>query len=149
MKNFNWGHGITLFFVVFIGFLVTALIQSAKMDHSLVADDYYAQDIAFQQHYDKISNYVQDKKSLDVTWMETEKKLMVSINGELPKQGKMILYKASNKGQDQAIDFSVKGGENIVFNGSELRSGKWKIKVDWKEGTTPYYYEEDLYIAVL
>ena len=45
-KKFNWGHGILLFFIIFVGSMLTVLWLSFGVDHSLVRDDYYDEEMA-------------------------------------------------------------------------------------------------------
>ena len=52
-KKFNWGHGILLFFIIFVGSMLTVLWLSFGVDHSLVRDDYYDEDIHYQETFDK------------------------------------------------------------------------------------------------
>jgi hypothetical protein len=52
----NWGTSIAIFYILFAATMVGMVIKSKTYDHSLVTDDYYAKDLAYQQHYDKLAN---------------------------------------------------------------------------------------------
>jgi len=54
--KFHWGHGIFLFYVVFVASLVTVVIKSRQFDNSLVTEEYYARDLNYQQEYDRRMN---------------------------------------------------------------------------------------------
>ncbi|MBK6949673.1 MAG: FixH family protein [Haliscomenobacter sp.] len=54
--KFNWGTGIALFYGTFVLIMVFAVIRSTKQDNSLVSDQYYADDLKYQEHYDKLVN---------------------------------------------------------------------------------------------
>ncbi|MEL6142240.1 MAG: FixH family protein [Bacteroidota bacterium] len=54
--KFNWGWGIFLFYTTFAVAMIAAVIKSFSFDNSLVVEDYYAQDIAYQQVIDQRSN---------------------------------------------------------------------------------------------
>ena len=51
MKGFHWGHGLIIFFILYIGYLVGTVIKSRSINHNLVVDDYYAHDLAYQKMY--------------------------------------------------------------------------------------------------
>ncbi|MFT4534487.1 MAG: nitrogen fixation protein FixH [Saprospiraceae bacterium] len=138
-SKFHWGHGITIFYIIFVGVVVTALIASFSVDHSLVVDDYYATDLAYQSRYDKTKNSLQSQMlhiSKDADLQETT----IGLKTEKPVKGKAQWYRPS----DQSADFIVelKGNETIVST-DELLKGKWILKVEWTiEGKTSYAEEQ-------
>ena len=50
----HWGHGIAIFYSLFVAVLVFQVIRSTAYDNSLVSEAYYKDDINYQQHYDKL-----------------------------------------------------------------------------------------------
>ena len=141
-KNFHWGHGIFLFYVVFVGAVLTALIASFGVDHSLVVDDYYAKDIAYQSQYDKATNGLQaDVLDIDYTKAMSEVKLQFA-EGK-PVQGTVQFYRPSDKTQDFTQEL---GSNSHVISTKELQPGKWKVKVDWVQAGVAYYQEETIFI---
>ena len=52
----NWGTKITLSFIAFVGIIITMVVISMRQDISLVAKDYYVQEIAYQDQIDRIRN---------------------------------------------------------------------------------------------
>ena len=55
--KFNWGTGIAIFLILFIGALIWVLYQSRQVDNSLVSDTYYQEDLMYQKKYEKLENY--------------------------------------------------------------------------------------------
>ena len=108
-KKFNWGHGIFVFYVVFVGAVVTALVASFGVDHSLVVDDYYAQDLAYQSQYDKTSNAL---RSNAVAVDNDKQKQALTINFEETQKvnGFVNFYRPSDKSED----FKVKLDDNAT-----------------------------------
>ena len=62
----NWGTGIAIFFSVFVLSLVYQVYRSTQYDHSLVSDQYYADDLRYQEHYDKLANAQSLEKDLQI-----------------------------------------------------------------------------------
>jgi hypothetical protein len=139
-KNFNWGHGIALFYVCFVGIVVTALIASFSVDRDLVVDDYYAKDIAYQQRYDKITNSI---TSDNVNVKVEDDNVIVRFEGSDDIKGSVLFYRASDKSQDfiKHID-----GSEIIIPVADLSKGKWSVKIDWVEGDKSFYKEEIIYL---
>ena len=138
-SKFHWGHGITIFYIVFVGVVITALVASFSVDHSLVVDDYYATDLAYQSRYDKTKNSMQSpilQISKDVIAQVTT----IGLKTEKPVIGKVQWYRPS----DQSADFVVelKGNQTTVST-DKLLKGKWVLKVEWTiEGKTSYAEEQ-------
>lgn len=142
MSKFNWGHGIFLFFVVFVGTLITVLVASRRVDHSLVVDDYYAQDLAYQSTYNKAKNSLEDRDLLDIK--TSAHNVVFDFNSEDPIEGNIHFYRPSNKKMDFTIQIDNK--HKLEVDRSKIQKGKWKIKVDWTIGNKSYYKEEELYL---
>ena len=141
-KKFNWGHGIFVFYVCFVTAVVTALIASFGVDHSLVVDDYYAQDLAYQSQYDKVKNNL-ESQNVQVDLDKTNQQLTININNTGKIQGAIEFYRPSDKSKDFNLELK---DQVTTISTKELLSGKWVLKIDWKEGDKSYYKEELIYI---
>jgi len=139
-KKFNWGHGITVFYICFVAVVVTALVASFGVDHSLVLDDYYAEDLAYQSTYNSISNNL-ESKNLDIKVEKEE--VRISFKDIDNIQGTIYFYRASDKTKDFKHKIS---SPNEVISTKGLASGKWSLKISWSDGVKSYYKEEVIYI---
>lgn len=139
-KSFNWGHGIFVFYIVFVGAVVTTLIASFSVDRSLVIDDYYAQDIAYQSTYDKLQNNLNaDKIEINVDNGFVEIKILSPAN----ITGNAYFYRASDKSKDFNLPIN---STTTTIPTTDLLSGKWTLKVDWQQEGKSYYLEEIIYL---
>jgi hypothetical protein len=50
MKKFNWGHGITLFLIIFLLLNVVVVIYTLSQDVELVTDNYYENELKYEDH---------------------------------------------------------------------------------------------------
>lgn len=142
--KFNWGHGITLFYVVFVCVLATVLVKSFSVDHSLVVDDYYAQDLRYQQRYDKKANAIHaGANKVDVALDSETKMLSIDINADKLSQGQVQLYRPSDKSQD----FVKQLDSNLTqISTKDMMKGRWILKMEWKDLNKEYYTEQSIYI---
>ena len=144
-KNFHWGHGITIFYIIFVIAIVTVLFASFGVDRTLVVEDYYAKDLAYQEQYDKMQNAIQANESKLVVNILGEQELVeLIVETDAPIQGKVAFYRPSDKTQDFSVDFiSAKS----TYSTASLLKGKWILKVEWNEGSKSYYQERQIYIS--
>lgn len=141
-KKFNWGHGIFVFYVFFVGVVVTALIASFSVDHSLVVDDYYAKDLAYQKQYTKAKNNMESERVIILN-DKTTQSLSIDFVKANNVNGSVDFYRPSDKSED----FKIKITEKLTTIPTEkLLPGKWILKIDWTEKGKPYYKEEMIYI---
>ncbi|MBT8220958.1 MAG: FixH family protein [Bacteroidia bacterium] len=142
MKGFNWGHGITIFYIVFVLTLIMVLVMSTKIDHSLVVDDYYAKDLAYQQQYDKVANTI-NGDHLTIAYDRENQKVVFQFDTEKNIIGKIHFYRPSNKKLDFVKDIQ---DSSMTIRTDLMQVGRWKIKVDWTSGDKAFYKEEEIYI---
>lgn len=142
MKGFNWGHGITIFYIFFVLTLITVLIMSTKIDHSLVYDDYYAKDLTYQQQYDKVTNTINEDHLL-IQYDKNNQLMIFVFDTDAPLNGQIQFYRPSN----EKLDFVKEIKESrMIIRTDLMQVGRWKIKVDWTADNKPYYKEKEIYI---
>ncbi len=141
-KKFNWGHGITLFYICFVGVVITALVASFSVDHSLVVDDYYAQDLSYQSQYNKTQNSLKSQ-NVHVDHDKPTQVLTIDFDNNGTVEGTVDFYRPSDKSKD----FNVVLKDKVTtISTDKLLAGKWILKIDWKENGKSYYKEELIYI---
>ncbi len=141
--KFNWGTGIALFYGLFVVVLVAAVIKSTQYDNSLVSDHYYADDLAYQQHYVKLVN----SKSLleDVKIVRSEEAVRLTFPQEVGViQGEIIFFCPSDSQQDFKLPIELDADKKQVVPIKQIKKGLWKVKVDWQADGKPYYKEETI-----
>ena len=143
----NWGTSIVIAiaaFMAFILFFVIKMSTNSEYDHDLVVDDYYKNELAFQNEINKEKNLQLLSESIKIDI--TEKGIFVVFPKELPSdeiEGKMFLYRPSNKKLDLEIPLLV--SSNILFlPKKDLVDGRWNIAIDFTCNGTAYLYKQDL-----
>ena len=141
--KFNWGHGIALFYIVFASVLIYFVVQSTQHDHSLVVENYYEEDLKYQQHYEKLEN----SKGLKIDVTISHEPNSENIKIQFPKEkgtvsGTILFYRPSDKSKDVKIKIEPDQNFEQSLPVSALSPGLWKLKVDWQAGGIPFYKEE-------
>ena len=142
----NRGPGIAIFYGAFMVIMISFVIISRDVDHSLVMENYYEADINYQDHKDKVANSKALKTDLVISKVTGEK---VKFQfPELPGKisGEVLFYKPDDKSKDFRV--AVKTDASGLFNVSttNLATGLWRLKVEWKAGDKQYYKEQELHL---
>ena len=143
----SWGTSIVLAiisFIAFIMFFVVTMITNKDYDHDLVVEEYYKNELTFQEQLDKTRNAT--KLSENISLKKTTDGLVISFPEELIYNditGNVFLYRPSNKQLDSEIPLSLSSHQLLVPDKS-LLGGRWNIIIDWKYQDEKYYFKEDI-----
>lgn len=143
----NWGTGIVIAFIGFISFIMYFVINmntDKKLDHDLVTEDYYKQELKYQNDIDKEKNA--KTLSANLKWQKTENGMLISFPENLEPSnisGKVFLYRPSNKQLDFETTISL-SNHNLLIPDKRLLDGRWNIKIDWSYKDTNYLYKEEI-----
>ena len=107
----NWGFGIVLAFIGFIGFILYFVIIAStdqKAEHNLVTDEYYQEELKYQEEINALEN----AKNLNVrfNFEQTTEGLRIIIPETVRQQkseGTVSLYRPSNKQLDFDLAISL------------------------------------------
>ncbi|MGJ8550277.1 FixH family protein [Winogradskyella wichelsiae] len=143
----NWGTGIVIAFVCFISFIMYFIITMSvddKYDFDLVTEDYYGQELEFQEDLNKEEH----SKTLitNLNWTKTEKGVVINFPEDIDYKnitGTVFLYRPSNKQFDFEIPISL-SNYNLLIPDKRLLGGRWNIKVDWKANDNSYIYKTEI-----
>ena len=131
----NWGTGIVIAFVCFISFILFFVIKmntNDKYSHDLVTEEYYKQELAYQQQINEQKNAVLLGKELSVEL----KSQMICITFPKSKDlnkltGNVEFYRPSDKSQDFKTPIQLKQGRQFLIPTHKLAKGRWNLTVRW------------------
>lgn len=142
--KWNWGTGITLFYSSFAALMIFMVVKSTGYDHSLVQEDYYAADLAYQQHYDKLENSKRTPLRITHRAGEAQVGLQLTDGHSADIQGEILFFRPSDQQQDFKLPLLLDDAGQQVIPVGHLSAGLWRVKVDWRMEETPYYTEAEL-----
>ena len=141
----NWGTGIVIAIVLFITFILSFVYKTLFMEeyeHHLVSEDYYKDELHYQEEIDKLNNAKYLTENLILS--NTEQGIII----QFPKdkdfnkiEGKVNFLRRSNDKLDfeKKIDLS---SHSMLIEDSILVKGKWEIRVDWQYNDEEYLLKE-------
>ena len=143
----NWGTSIIIAFIAFISFIMYFVISmniDENLDHDLVSEDYYKEELDYQKDIDKEEN----SKTLasKLTLKKTPEGMLINFPKELDYNaitGKVFLYRPSNKQLDFKTTIFL-SNHNLLIPDKRLLDGRWNIKIDWKFKDTNYLFKEEI-----
>lgn len=143
--KFNWGTGIFIFYSFFVLFILTLVFRSTQEPVDLVTEDYYQQELVFQEVIKKKANaerldvglkYTLDKMNIYFTFPPSHKNAT----------GTILIYRASNKNYDKKVEIDLDDQQSMGVALISSPGGLYKMKVDWNSDSVGYYIEEDIYL---
>ncbi len=141
----NWGMKIILAYVFFAAIVATMVTIAMKQDVSLVAADYYKQEIAYQDQIDRMENVRALEHAPKIRFQAESNSLTIAF----PKQEKMHkangnihLFRPSNVRLDRefALQLDEQGKQSLAVPG--LAKGLWRVKLQWEAEGKEYYHEK-------
>lgn len=139
----NWGYRIAIFFTCFVLFMLTMVYKCVQQDFDLVAENYYAQEIAYQDRIDRLANTAKLEKKPIYEVRESY------LNIDFPfaiESGKIYCFRPS----DETLDFehllALSEQYQYKIPLSEFTTGVYKLKVEWQQNAINYYQEKEIFI---
>ena len=166
--KFNWGTGIFLAYTLFAVALFWFVYQSTKQDNSLVVDNYYEQDLQYQQQYERMQQAIvvaEGEKASEVALaLQMRKEIAEAKNVvdqsaaavviTFPEEvsapsGSIHFYRPSDQRFDFRADLAVDELHRQLIPVKGKLGGRWIVKILWEEDGQEYYVERDLVLPQL
>lgn len=138
----GWGTRIALFYGSFVAFMLFMVYMAVNQDFDLVADDYYEQEIAYQNRIDQMNNANSDGQKVTITKGDNGYQLSFSDKAE---DVKVQFFRPSDDTKDILLEEAAV--ESVLsVPSSQLIAGKYLVKVEWKANGKTYFQEDDLFV---
>ncbi|MGB5818956.1 MAG: FixH family protein [Saonia sp.] len=143
----NWGTGIVLAFIAFIGFILFFVIRMSMDDsanHDLVTEEYYKAELGYQKEIDAENNAMGlDEKIVVKKTVEGLQIIFPKELGSHDINGTVSLYRPSNKHLDFSLPVSL-SNSHLLIPDKRLLDGRWDLKIAWKYKAKDYLYKESI-----
>ena len=139
----NWGIRIMIFFGAFVGLILYMVAVASQQNTDLVATDYYAREIAYQEKIDQ-----QEKAGqlhADIQFRVKENGLEV-ILPDGARKGTVLFQRPSDKTLDREFSIEPDSTGRQLLSLNEFRKGLYNVQVAWNDSHEQYYMEKKLII---
>jgi nitrogen fixation protein FixH len=145
--KFNWGWGILIVVVLFIGFILNLVYRCSLQRVDLVSEKYYEREIKFQDQIDREKNTAGLKDSVRI--IQAGKEIRLTYPSSVPTgslSGEITFFKPDDARQDFSVKVQPDSGLVQRVDASLMSHGWWRVQVTWTSLGKPYYSEEKIHI---
>jgi hypothetical protein len=143
----NWGHGITIFitgFILFMGFLV---YKTFTIDFDLVAEDYYAKELAYEDRMQQMGN-VRDLGETPTVELNSSQVIVSLPDSQRDgSSGTLMFYSPADKSSDREYTFEADKNGVFYVNTEQLPAQFYEVRVQWTNSGNNYYHTSDLHLT--
>ncbi len=138
----NWGKGIIIALIAFIGFISTLAVFMMNANTELVSEEYYLEEIEFGTEIKAQSNALSDSSSVNSEVSDAGVYLTIETPTTI-EEGVVHLHRPNNKELDVQQPLE---GKHIFIDRAVLETGKYRLTIDWNDGQKQFQLRKDLWI---
>jgi len=131
-------------FISFIMFFVVKMITDDKYEYDLVVEEYYKQEIGFQEELNAEKNAIELTENVLIE--RTETGVLIEFPGNetasIP-DGIVTFYRPSNKNLDFTKSILLED-QKMLIPKNEIAAGRWNISVKWKQNGKTYLTRKNI-----
>ena len=142
----SWGNKLLLVFVAFTALISTLVYKAVNTKFDLVSDDYYNDELKYQQTIDGINNA--NKLSV-VAITENATSVVIQLPNEmkgLKVEGEAWFYCKTNAALDKRIALDLNENAQQVVEKTAMAKAIYTLKLSWKAGGKQYYSEQEVIV---
>jgi hypothetical protein len=142
----NWGHKLTLVFIVFVGMMATLIYKAMNTNFDLVTKEYYKDELAYQNVIDGTNNA--NNLSTRPSIATVDDKLVVNFPDEMKASninGTIWFYCAADASKDKRVSLQIAKGQQVMPI-TDFKPGKYTVKINWEQNNRPFYSEQTLFV---
>jgi len=143
----SWPTGIIIAisaFVIFILSFVYKVTFLPQYDHHLVSDNYYKDELNYQEEIDKLNKA--SELDQNITFKKTTSGLLIVFPSEFEPseiKGVISFVRMSNSENDFQLPINLKTNEHLIKD-ENLVEGRWNVKIEWIVNNTTYLLKEKI-----
>ena len=141
----NWGWKIVMVYSAFVIMTLAMVFYFMSQKVDLVAEDYYKQEIAYQDQIDKMENTKALKEPIGFAYSVSNRLITLDFPESHVTQGIegiIHLYRPANSEEDKEFIIQPEdSGLQTIAVGS-LSKGLWRIKISWSSAGSEFYDEK-------
>jgi len=143
----SWPTGIVLALSAFIIFILSFVFKATflpEYNHHLVSEDYYKDEMNYQQEIDKLNKAAALQE--DVTLNKVAEGLLIKFPAEFDPEkiaGTIWFQRPSNDKIDFQLPIKLTAADYLILD-NNLVQGIWNVKIEWTYNSNTYLYKEKL-----
>lgn len=143
----NWGTKIILLYCGFMTMILGLVFLTLHQDIQLVSDDYYEQELKYQDKINASANSLQLDRQ--ISFSADNKRILIDYPKEFfgkKIEGEIVFQRPSDAALDYKTNIQLNdSGQQIVLS-DKFKMGLYKVQVSIKMDNKDYYFEQSLFI---
>jgi hypothetical protein len=139
----NWGYKILIVYLLFVVGMLTLVYKCTQQNTELVADDYYDQEVKYENQFVKMQNASSALVACTPIHSNAVDLMFPSDFANRAIKGQLTFYRPDNKQKDFTIQLKNENGKMQVVS-DKLSSGYWRLTIAWSCDGKEYLQEEKL-----
>lgn len=136
----NWGKGITVVMILFMGFIITLTSIMMRTSTDLESEDYYAREVNYEQEIQAQRN-ANELEKIGVAEDEEFIVLKVSETVEISAI-KVLFIRPNNKKMDKTFEFQ--DSKTLLIAKKDLEKGMYKMEISYEHEGKPCLQKEEI-----
>lgn len=124
----NWGKGITVVMILFMGFIITLTTIMMRTSTDLESEDYYSREVNYEQEIQAQKN-ANELEKISINEDEENVVLKVSEHIDLPLV-KVNFIRPNDKKMDKTFEFQ--DSKTLLVAKKELEKGMYKLEISYE-----------------
>ena len=144
-----WPSAIIAFFVVFAAFLATFVIWAVGQKQDLVAENYYEQEVRYQEQLDRLNRTRTQAGQTAVTFDSARNCIVISLPAAQAQGagGRIHLYRPSNAKLDHEVPLVINAGGVQTLDTKAMAPGLWKVRIRWSVNGQEYSFDQAVVVT--
>ena len=134
-----------LVFIAFAGFIGTLVYLMTRERIDLVRDDYYQDEIAYQQHIDRLNRTSTNNALFAMTYQSDQQQVSFVLPDSLQK-AVITFYRPADRLADFAVVVTSPHPTRKTVSTVKMVKGYWRVQLAWSDARRDYYKENELFI---
>jgi hypothetical protein len=141
----SWGTKIAVFYITFVVFTLGMVFMAFNQDFDLVTEDYYAQEIKYQQKINDSERAQNLEESLQINITGSQLNIILPNEEAEITSGTITCFRPSDESKDFDVNV-ISNQKTQVIQLNKFIKGKYVLKMDWVAADQTYYEERTIII---
>lgn len=141
----NWGYRILIVLLAFLGGVFFMVSVAMKQSNEMMDEQYYKKELVHQQVIDASKNLSRLNEQVHISDSAGFLNIQLPATA-LPDSGVVSFVRPSDQRMDRAMVLTP-GRAGFSCSKTELHSGLYLVRVGWKSGEAPYYFEQKYFVT--
>lgn len=138
----SWSYKITFLYIGFVLMMLGFVYAATQQHFDLVTEDYYAQELVYEQRIQQIRNAKALAQPLHILVAKEKGLLFVNFPPQQGIQGTLTFYRPDEANVDQVVEIELNDQNQQVIPIAALKRGLWRLQIAWKAEGKSFFQEE-------